>query len=390
MFSTVNKEHADRFLYLRRRAEVLNIIIEMSDHAGLDTKKFYDMTVERNNILSELAGAEFKLLSDFVTSNALLLSEEDNVWGFVYESKHKAGRRKVWVMPIRKGVTKEELEEIASRKKFSPEQDLVMVKDYDVYQREYTEIQREALSIVQGKDVPVVHFKAGGTQSLLVTYHAMRRWIERVANINHFPIPQELRSGIFRDIQEDFKRASFVYHSDSRNADYYFNEDSLIIYCVKSGNMLISLWKNSFQPFEYDKIKHQIVIYQLEYITNIQKSIYAKRKNIANKVNEQENAIRQAEAEVEHLEEQLSAIQKKIDAKKQFIEELQTAKQDTVNEVEKMEEKLREQEDILFTKTDVNTEDEEELSVAGSISTKNDDGDEEEKPFAALASLITE
>ena len=54
-----------------------------------------------------------------------------------------------------------------------------------------------------------------------------------------------------------------------------------------------------------------------------------------------------------------------------------------------LEEKLKEQEDVLFTKTDVDMEDEEELSIAGSFQTK-DDGDDDEKPFTALANLINE
>ena len=390
MFSKANKENAERFLYLRRRAEVLNIIIEMSDNAGIDSKKYYDMSVERRNVLNELAGAEFKLLSDFVTSNALLLREEGNVWGFVYESKHKAGRRKIWVLPIREGVTKEALEEISSKKNFSPDTDLGFLKDWDVYQKEYTEIQREALSVVQGEGSfsATNNFKDGEhPQALLVTYHAMRRWIERVSEFKTFPIPQEMRSGIFRDIQADFKNARFIYHSNFRNSDYYFNEESLVIYCVKSGNMLISVWKNSFQPFEYDKLKRQIVLLQLEYITQMQRSIFAKRKNIVNKVNEQEAAIQKAEAEIEHLEEQLAAIQEKIATKKKSIEELQSINKDTLDEVQKMEEKLKEQEDVLFTKTDVETEDEEELSIAGSFQTAEEE-DDSDKPFAALATLI--
>lgn len=345
MFSTINQEKVDEFMRVFDRMSILSVAIKTCEKENIPTEVFRDFTIEFTQLKKDKQNLEFELLADFIDTN--ILKFKDNWYGIVF---YKNRVRKLFLAPIKEDVDFKELENIVSNKSFIPEHDLSLYRDLNEDTNNRNRVCAEALKLVH-------EVVSGNSNRLLVSHHAYMRWEERVAN------KKLSRTDAIKAIEEDFDKAKKVYTSSE--AEFYLNEDSMVFYCVKNKNVLVSLWINSFEPIEYPKLVKNITLLQLEYLNDLQQNIENQKKDNNKQIEEFVDNTKKYAEEIQQFKSEIESLQQQIADKEALIEHTIKTKEELLVKNEELDKKLISQEDILFTKFRMdlkNYEEEEKLS----------------------------
>ena len=345
MLDTISENIGNQLFDAKLTLSAINLAIKNARNLNFDASKMARLISYKTKIYNDKKSLEFNALADLVTKDVDMLS---NGWMAIayYKDNNKRSARQLFLTPL-KNMSVSEVVDILNKNQnnISPQK---LFKNYiddqqiNIYR---LQVNNKAVSLLQS----IIMEDSKQEYEEIITAHAFKRWCERILNnLNANTLSVSERKKVLQDIHKDFSSAKLKYSQQETSKDFYLNEESMIIYCVKK-NTIISIWKNDF-GFSCNDINASITLKQFEYINQKQKNVEIESNNLLTEISNIENDISSQETSLLQLKEELSLLKEKIKDKEQDIQLEQEQIKELKEQINQAKKDLVKEENILFKK----------------------------------------
>lgn len=344
MLDSINEKTEQEFFELKTKLSAINLAIKNAQRLKFDRSKISTLYSMKANVITEKKKKEFEALTELVTKDITLLS---NGWmAIAYFKGNKQTSRQLFLTPLKDNISSSHVANILNKNSSrQPQEILKPFLDEQKLTLYRLQVNNRAIEILQS----MIMEDNKENNREIVTAHAFRRWCERILDgINSNNLDVEGRKEILQKIHEDFSKATLKYSQDETGKDFYLNEKSMIIYCVKN-HTIISLWKNDF-GFSFEDINIDITLKQFDFINKKKQELKEGQNQLDEKIQSCNEVLEEYNEELEELKEEYQKLKEKIKKQEENIELEKNKIFKLTNEKINLEENLRKEEGILFKK----------------------------------------
>lgn len=359
MLDSISNKTEQELFGLKTKLSAINLAIKNAQRLKFDRSKISSLYSMKANVIAEKKKKEFEALSELVTKDVTLLS---NGWmAIAYFKGNKQTSRQLFLTPLRDNISSSSVTNILNKnssrlpheilRPFLDEQKLTVYR---------LQVNNRAIEILQS----MIMEENKENDREIITAHAFRRWCERILNeVNSNTLNVDERKQVLQEIHKDFSKAILKYSQEETGKDFYLNENSMIIYCVKN-HTIISLWRNDF-GFSFEDINIDITLKQFDFINKKKQEFKEGKVQIEDEIQSCNECIETYNNELEELKEEYQKLKEKIKQKEEDIESEKTKILNFNNKKNKLEENLRKEEGILFKKfkPEAMTDDDDDYSI---------------------------
>ena len=345
MLDTISENIGNQLFEAKLTLSAINLAMRNAKSLDFDSSKMARLTSYKTKIYNDKKALEFNALSELVTQDVDLLS---NGWMAIayYKDNNKNSARQLFLTPLKNISVSEAIDVLnKNQNNISPQK---LFKNYideqqiNIYR---LQVNNKAVSLLQS----IIMEESKQQYKEIITAHAFKRWCERILNnLDSNSLSISERKKVLQDIHKDFSSAKLKYSQKETSKDFYLNEDSMIIYCVKK-NTIISIWKNDF-GFSCDDINASITLKQFEYINKKQNDVEEENNNLSTEISNIEETISNQKTILAQLKEELFLLKEKIEDKEQDIQLGQEQIKELKNKINQSKKDLMKEENILFKK----------------------------------------
>lgn len=345
MLDTISENIGNQLFEAKLTLSAINLAMRNAKSLDFDSSKMARLASYKTKIYNDKKALEFNALSELVTQDVDLLS---NGWMAIayYKDNNKNSARQLFLTPLKNISVSEAIDVLnKNQNNISPQK---LFKNYideqqiNIYR---LQVNNKAVSLLQS----IIMEESKQQYKEIITAHAFKRWCERILNnLDSNSLSISERKKVLQDIHKDFSSAKLKYSQKETSKDFYLNEDSMIIYCVKK-NTIISIWKNDF-GFSCDDINASITLKQFEYINKKQNDVEEENNNLSTEISNIEETISNQKTILAQLKEELFLLKEKIEDKEQDIQLGKEQVKELQNKINQSKKDLMKEENILFKK----------------------------------------
>ena len=344
MLDSISDKTEQELFELKIKLSAINLAIRNAQRLKFDRSKVSSLYSMKANIIAEKKKKEFEALAELVTKDITLLS---NGWmAIAYFKGNKQSSRQLFLTPLKDNISSSSVANILNKNPaHQPQEILKPLLDEQKLTLYRLQVNNKAIEILQS----IIMEDNEENDREIITAHAFRRWCERIldgTNSNNLDV--EERKVILQKIHEDFSKAILKYSQEETGKDFYLNENSMIIYCVKN-HTIISLWKNDF-GFSFEDINIDITLKQFDFINKKKQELKDRQIQLDEKIQFCTETLDDYNDKLEELKEEYQKIKERIKKKEKDIETEKNKILEFNNQKNNLEESLRKEEGILFKK----------------------------------------
>ena len=348
MLDKISETVANQLFEAKLNLSAINLAIRNAKSLNFNSSQMARLSSYKAKMFSEKKTVEFNALAELVTKNVDKLSNGWMAIAYYKENNNKKTSRQLFLTPLEDNISVSDVIDTLNKNQNNSNNPQLLFKKYiddskiNLYR---LQVNNKAISILQS----IIMENNKQSYEEIITAHAFSRWCERILNrLDTDNLSIEERKEILQSIHKDFSHATLKYSQKDTEKDFYLNEDSMIIYCVKN-NTIISIWKNDF-GFSCEEINASITLKQFDYLNKKQKEVEEEDENLDKEIFTIKGNIDTQKLELTQLKEELHSLKERIKKWEQNIQDKEEEIVDLQNKKNQVQKELIKEENILFTK----------------------------------------